>query len=230
MKKITPHIFKIVYFILAVLLVFLVFYKFSGKFSFPDTGWSLNKGEKIEIKPDYPIEQVFNASRSNLSKIRILFGKSNLKDGGEIKLILSSENCENPIRQDFFNRKDMQPDGYYDFVFPKIEDSKDKIYCLSIDFEPEKLVYKSFYSFTSDELSPGAKFIFVSGTGEKIEDRSLSMRPAYKNNRLWQDVEELNKRISQYKPWYFKHYYLYLVETFFILLSFLVIVSLVFIL
>lgn len=230
MKKISLRNFKIIYFIMATLLCLAVAYKFSRSFSFPDANWNLTKGDKTEIKPGYPIGQVFSADRSNLVKIRILFGKSNLKDGGEIKLNLGDEDCENPIRKDSFNRKDMQPDGYYDFVFPKIEDSRDKTYCLLIDFKPEKTIYKSFYAFMSSNLSPGAKFISIPGTGEKNEGQSLSMRPAYKNDNLWQDIEELNKRISQYKPWYFKHYYLNLVEVLFLLLSVLVIVSLVFVL
>ncbi len=230
MKKFSLQNFKIIYFALAALLLFAVVYKFSRSFSFPDTSWSLTKDDKIEINPGHPIRQVFIAGRNNLVKIRILFGKSYLKDGGEIRLSLNGENCENPIRQDSFNRKDMQPDGYYDFVFPEIEDSKNKNYCLSIDFDPGKPAYKSFYTFTSSEFSPRAKFISIPGTGEKIESQSLSMRPAYKDDNLWQDIKELNKRISQYKPWYFKHYYLYLAEALFILLSVLAVVSLVFIL
>jgi len=47
----------------------------------------------------------------------------------------------------------------------------------------------------------------------------LSMRPAYENDNWKQDISELSQRISQYKPWFLKHFYLDAIAILFIVLS-----------
>jgi len=56
--------------------------------------------------------------------------------------------------------------------------------------------------------------------------KSLAMRPAYLNHYFWQDIQELNQRISQYKPWFLKHYFLDFIGLGFLSLSLLLLLTL----
>ena len=56
-------------------------------------------------------------------------------------------------------------------------------------------------------------------TGVPRNDQSLSMRTVYRNATLWQDLGELNDRISQYKPWFLKDFFIGTIATLFVILS-----------
>lgn len=208
---------KIIFSISVALLFSLVFAGLVDRWAFPDTSWDLSgNGEKVEIKPGYPVMQKFEAGRNNLSRIRILFGKSYNKDGGIISLKLTDENCKNILSEESFERSSIQSEGYYDFNFSRISDSKNNSFCLVIDFEPEKEKYKKLNVFVSDNLVSGGQ---LRNGKEEIENRSLEMRPAYRGDSFWENVEELNQRISQYKPEFLKGNYLYFISFLFIVLS-----------
>jgi len=68
---------------------------------------------------------------------------------------------------------------------------------------------------------------FLSVNGEEKKNQSLAMRPAYRNENIFQDFIELNQRISQYKPFFLKHYFLWFIIIGFIILSLTLIVMLV---
>lgn len=229
MKIAFSKLSKIYFFVLVGVLLFFVFFKFFKSLTFADTSWILEKGEKIGIMPGESFSQVFHVDRDGLSKIRILFGKSYLKSGGEIKISLKDENCEGVIREKTIARRKIQSDGYYDFTFPKLKDSSDKNYCLTIGFFSEKNISKKLFVFLSKNVSPQSIYAVIPKSEknqERVEKQSLAMRPAYKNANLWQDLSELNQRISQYKPWYFKHYYLSAVILVFLVLGFLLLILL----
>ena len=100
----------------------------------------------------------------------------------------------------------------YEFRFPRIVDSKNKSYCLIATFKPKKSSAKSIRIFTMGDE----------------ENQPLSIRPVYKNNNIFADLNELNRRISQYKPWFLKHYFLYsIIILFLALLAGLVIILII---
>jgi hypothetical protein len=170
-------------------------------------------GEKIKIKSGQLIKQEFKAERNNLSRIRILFGRSYNKDAGKINLKLTDGICENVIRKKSFERSAIQSEGYYDFRFSKIIDSNDKNFCLIIEFKPQKEKYKELNIFlSSDPISENKLMI----DGE-TKNGALAMRPAYQTEGFWNNISELNQRISQFKPWFLKNIYLYTVFFVFIL-------------
>jgi hypothetical protein len=218
---------KFVLLILALVFLALAGIKFLRGFSFPDVNWSLSRKNKIKIESGTFVSQVFTASRNNLTKVRILFGKSNLKDGGEIKLAIKDESCNSVLRKTTFQRGEMQPDGYYDFIFPPLKDSGGKTYCLEVYFNSKKINYKSFYVFISNHGSPGGGYLVNSRIGERNENQSLSMRPAYRNDNRWQDIIELDQRISQYKPWFLKHVYLYIIAFLCVFLIFFIVIAVI---
>lgn len=207
--------------VLAATLLFLVIYNFQKSLSFPDTNWTLLQDGKIEINPGKPVIQKFKASRNSLAKIRIFFTKSYNKDGGEIGLKLADETCQNILRVKSFDRNSLAG-GYYDFKFSKINDSKDKAFCLSIDFDPQKEKFKKFSAIVSNNAPPESQLL--TATGEELKNQSLSMRPAYKNKNIFGDISELNQRISQYKPWFLKHFFLYAVSLLFLAATFIIVI------
>jgi hypothetical protein len=208
---------KIIFSILATSLLFLVFSGLIDRWAFPDTNWDISgNGEKVEIKPGYPIIQKFEAGRNNLSRIRILFGRSYNKDAGEIYLKLTDESCKNIIEEKTFERSSIKSEGYYDFKFSKISDSKNRKFCLLVDFKPEKEKYKKLNMFIS-EKSASENQLFINE--KEIKNGALAMRPAYEGDGLRGNMKELNQRISQYKPWFFKGVYLYAIFFLFVLLT-----------
>lgn len=214
----TAKYWKIIISALAAVLFLLVLIGFVSRWGFPDTNWDLSgNGEKIEVSKGNKIIQKFKAGRDNLSRIRILFGRSYNKDGGEINLRIFDENCENLIREKSFERSSIQSEGYYDFKFSKIADSKDNNFCLAIDFKPEKEKYKKLNVFLGSNSVSESQLLI---NDQEIKNSALAMRPAYQSDSFWGNVEELNQRISQYKPWFLKNIYLYAVFFLFILLTF----------
>lgn len=223
MKK---NYWKIVISIIAFLGLFFIFSKFMGSLSFPDASWPLNRGEEeLDFKENKQIRQIFETSRNNLSRIRILFSKSHQKDGGEIALKLAKENCEDVISEKKISRESLETEGYYDFKFPRIKDSKNKSFCLLISFEPINKKSKNQLTIFINENNQGQLY----AGSEEIKNRSLAMRPAYKNGSFIGNLSELNDRISQYKPWFLKNAYLFSMLTLFVLSSifFIVLVILI---
>jgi len=222
---------KIILSISAALLFFLVFAGLVERWAFPDTSWDLSgNGEKVEIKPGYPIMQKFEAGRNDLSRIRILFGRSYNKDAGEIYLKLADGSCLNAVEEKTLKRSSIKSEGYYDFKFSNIPDSKNRKFCLSIEFKPKNEKHKDLNVFLSSVTVSGSQLIDTSNKDEgETKNGALAMRPAYEGDGLWSNIKELNQRISQYKPWFLKGVYLYAIFFLFILLTFFLIILIIWI-
>ena len=197
----------------------LILYKLNSVLYFPDSNWKLNREEKIAIETDKPIIQKFKSEKNNLTTIEILFGHSGLtRIQGQIHFQILEENCEQKIADSYLNPHDIKTDNTNALVFDKISDSANKVYCLKLSFNPSSSASKNPFVFINPNDS--SDNMFLSDTqGNELKNQSLSMRLAYKNNTIWQDATELNKRISQYKPWFLKHYYLGFIFFSFIILS-----------
>ncbi len=208
-----------------------IFSAFLGQFifrlSFPDIN-IVRKDEKIKLYPYSPLAQKFTASGNNLSRIKFMMGDYELKNKEKIKLQLADETCRKIIREDALNVSDFDSDNYYVFDFSKINDSRDKTYCFLLTFEPKN---KDTTKKPRVAVSQSSEFPFISlaelDSERAYPGQSLAMKPAYKNENLRQDLEELNQRISQYKPWFLKKYHLASIFTAFIALSLILIVILI---
>ena len=209
---------------MAFILLFLVFYKLSSLWSFSDPNWPLGKDEKVKIKNGTQIIQKFTADRDDLARISVLFGSSNLDKGANLDMKIYDENCSDLIRESSHFAQGIGSGNTEDFNFSKVTDSKDKTFCLNLSFKPV-INSKSTTIFVVNNPMNQNKFLSIDG--KDYSGQSLSMRPAYKNNNLWGDLTELNQRISQYKPWFLKHYYLAAVAISFIVLSFILVAILI---
>ncbi|GBE16715.1 hypothetical protein BMS3Abin15_00537 [bacterium BMS3Abin15] len=229
-KKLIPYSEKNVFLAILIIALSFVFYYLAVTWDFPDSQWVIDKGnnEKIELEPGEKVTQKFTASRNNLSRIEILFAKANLSPGGKIIMEVNDENCSEKIRQAALNVVRLSSDSTYSFNFPKIKDSAGKTYCLVLYFEETKGKTKKDPRIFIHPNPPAANAGLYNQTlGEEYENQSLAMRPAYQNDSWRENLQELNQRISQYKPWFLKAGYLGVIAFSFIILSILLIVILI---
>ena len=191
-------------------MMLAVFWKFFSLISFFDPQMPLEKGEIIKLYAQNTLTQKFVANRNNLVKIRFLLSTEGIKEGNVVKMQITDENCSNIIREGFLTQSFLASSNLFEFQFNKIPDSNGKTFCVKATFEPRNTKTKAIQFFTLNN-----------------DSTSLSIRPAYENNHWWQNISELNQRISQYKPWFLKHFYLYSISFLFIVLSVALVVILI---
>lgn len=212
-------------FIILIALV-LITVRLINLWSFPDTDWILKKGEKTALESNYPLLQKFTAVKNNLSKIEILFSSSDIKPGGAILMKVLDENCSQVLRKQEMRTANLEAENTYAFRFSKIPDSEGKNYCLALSFSPFSPNGKKAKVFLNDNPPSGSR-LTNSATGKEFPGKSLAIRPGYQKNTVWENARELNQRISQYKPWFLKHYFLYAIVSLFVLLSLLLVAVLI---
>lgn len=221
MKNISPKNFL---FVPAVFFLGLISYNFFHDLSFSDTAWPLGKGDKIKIAASSTIDQKFTANRDGLSGAEILFGNANLDGGADLTLKVYDESCSNILRTSSYFAPAIASDETEIFSFERINDSNNKIYCLNLSFQPKKNNRTgSIFIVPNTRLEN----ISLSINNQDYSGKSLSMQPIYRNSNLWQDLGELNQRISQYKPWFLKHYFLSFIAFGFLIFSILLMVILI---
>lgn len=203
-------------------LFFLIFFRLNKLMSFPDQRWTLEKGEKIKMSSE--IVQKFEADRDGLARVKILFSSSDVKPGGTFNFQLYSENCQDILREVNLGITSLDSGNTVDFIFPKVKDSKNKTFCLKLKYA-QKEGGKKANIFVIKNSMPQNKFLSIND--EEFHGKSLAMRPAYRNSNLLKDFSELNQRMSQYKPWFLKHYFLHMIMFGFIILSIVLVLLLI---
>lgn len=198
MKKFST---KNIFLLSVVILMTLIFVNLARQWGFPDTRFPLEKGEKIKLD-ESGAQQIFTASRDGLSGVNILFGGSNIKNGGTLSLSLLEADCATSIREEKRHLTTLNADNSTDFLFSRIPDSGGKTVCIHIRFTPEKGSKKAALFVIPDTL-PNEKGA-LSINKEARPGESIAFRPVYRNGNLIADLTELNQRISQYKPWFLK--------------------------
>lgn len=189
---------------IAILTVFIVF-NVSQKWGFPDTRFPIKKGEKIKLD-EAGATQTFVAQRSGLSGVNILFGGSSIKEGGTLSFAILDEHCKATLREEKRFTRTLNADNSTDFSFSPLSDSAGKTFCFKTNFTPEKGSKKAAIFIIPNTL-PQEK-LSLSINGESRPEKSLALRPVYRNTNLFADLAELNDRISQYKPWFLKDAFL----------------------
>lgn len=194
--------------LLAGIMLVIVFGKFLSILYFPDSSVSLEKGDPaIEIKSGTTMEQKFVSTRNGLSKMELLLRTPGPKKGEIVGVEIADEKCQDTLKKGELKKSFISSGNLYEFKFDRLTDSEGKTYCLKI--KPEK---KKFKFFTMDSNDSRLELQDVPG-------RSLAIRAVYKNESIRQDISELNQRISQYKPWFLKHYFLNIIILTFIVSS-----------
>lgn len=215
---------KNIFLSIIAVMVALIFSKFFTLLSFPQSEIVLEKGEMMKIQNKETIAQKFTANRDGLMRVQILLRSPGIEKGSKMKMGLANENCQQSIFEGFLKDAFLESNNLYEFSFPKINDSDGKTYCLLLTLDSAKGKYARIFTTDKKYFPFPAENIY---TGEKIGENSLSIRPVYKNSNAWKDLEELNKRISQYKPWFLKHYFLWVIAILAVILSTSLVISLV---
>lgn len=218
---------KNIFFFIILIALVLITVRLVNLWSFPDTDWILKKGEKTALESNYPLLQKFTAAKNNLSKIEILFSSSDIKPGGAILMEVLDENCSRILRKREMRATNLEAENTYAFRFSRIPDSQGKTYCLALSYSPFIENGKKAKVFLAN-TSPTGSIALIIPDGEEIENKSLAMRPGYQKNTVWENIQAINQRISQYKPWFLKHYFLYAIVSLFVLLSLLLITVLIY--
>lgn len=217
---------KQLFLILVTLVVIFVFFQLVSQWAFPDTNWDVQKDSRESLAAGQAFIQKFEASRNNLKQIEIRFADSKIGDGGNIKLQVFNETCLNLIREKSRRVASLGADETYNFSFEKISDSQGEVFCLSLTFEPEDQKKKANIYIVKNELRENI-YLFDAQKNQELPGQSLSMRPGYQADNWRENIQEFNQRISQYKPWFLKHYFLYFIAFGFILLSIATVVILI---
>ena len=183
-----------------------IFSSFLSDLSFPDSSYHfLGSTKQAKLDSGKPITQIFTSKENNLNQIKIIVGNTDLWLTEKIVFELADAFCETTIARDTMTIFTPESHIYYHFNFPAIPDSAGQTYCF-------RVTYFSSFDRGSDRPSLGASegeaFVgqsyFNSGTQRLYEDRTLQMRPGYGSGSLLNDLEQLNNRISQYKPAFLK--------------------------
>ena len=217
----TKHVFLAIF---AILLLSIAF-QFFSLLSFPDSSIVLVKGDTVKLQPEDSLTQKFTANRDGLNKVEFLLRTPGIvfENKDVMKVQLLDENCQKPLREGVLKESFLNSGNLYEFPFSKVENSQNKIFCVIATFQPTKSSAKAIQFFTSDgpprvdeRLSP------------RVEaGAQLSIRPVYVNDNVWQNLSELNQRISQYKPFFLRHIYLATFSILFIVLSIVLVMILI---
>lgn len=205
--------------------VLLIFFKFSTLIAFPESR-ILDRDKIQKIYPGQTFSQKFIAKRDNLDTIQILFRTPGIKDGDIMTAKIADETCSDTLREGNLEKPFLNTDNVYLFKFPRIEDSEGKKYCLRLSYRTSNDSTKYLRFFTVAESDPSLLFM-NSATNEALNGQALSLRTVYRNDSLWQDLCELNDRISQYKPWFLKDFFIGTIATLFVILSIAMIILLI---
>lgn len=205
--------------IFAAIMLVVVFGKFLSILYFPDSENILEKGDpSFKLQPTLSLSQTFITDRKGFSKIEFLLRTPGPKENDVIQMEIADETCSNTIRTSKMKKSFLSDGNLYEFKFDRISDSENKKYCLKATFVPGHDNSKAIKFFTTESRDP--QFALTGNTSEEnFENKSLSMRTVYKNESIGQDLGELNQRISQYKPWFLKHFYLDAIVILFVALS-----------
>lgn len=219
------HYKKILLLFLGI-LIFLIFSRFFSILSFPDSTAVLDKGEVLNIYPKQSLSQTFVAGRDNLSKIEFLLRTPGIKAGDTLHVKLADATCATPLRQGILEVPFLNSDNLYVFQFPRVEDSNGKKYCAILSYETTISKDKYLRLFTTENNDPDMT-LTPSSNNMELKNQSLSMRLVYNNDSVGQDLRELNQRISQYKPWFLKHFFIAAIAVLFIVLSISLVIILI---
>lgn len=207
------------------IFIFLIFFKFFSILSFPDSETILDKGKELKIFPDQAFHQTFVANRDNLNKIEFLLRTPGIKAGDIVTVLLTDATCTTTLRQGTLEASFLNSDNLYVAQFPRIEDSNGKKYCTIVSYQTTNAKTKYLRFFTTENQN--REMTLTHTNGEITKNQSLSLRLVYNNDSVWQDLRELNQRISQYKPWFLKHFYIAAIAVLFIFLSLTLIIALI---
>ena len=205
--------------------VFLVFFRFFTLMSFP-VAHTIAKGDAVKIFSGQTFFQKFTANRDNLETIQILLRTPGIKSGDTVTMNLSDASCKKTLRDGTLERPFLNTDDLYIFAFPRIRHSAGETYCLFLSYQTTQGPSKYLRFFTVAPDNPDFQ-LTDTALDAPVNEQALSLRAVYRNDHWFEDLHELNQRISQYKPWFLKDFAIGIIAILFIALSITLIIALI---
>jgi hypothetical protein len=215
--------------------IFLIMMRFFHYLSFPDVQIQFNRTSETIMFPNKPIFQTFTAQKDNLNQVDAMINDFRSWSLDTIVFELRDASCDRIITTDKLDIFSFNYTIFTPFNFSGFSDlngTRNQQYCAAFTFIPSKYSSPNMKNFpvmlnltekSSSFTNTGAN----DGAGETRKGRMILMKPAYGSRHTFENIRTLNDRISQYKPWFLKHYFLYLIAFGFLILSFSLIVILI---
>lgn len=186
--------------------VVLIFSGLFSRLSFPDSSYNfLGKDKRVELEPGKNVTQTFVARRDGLDRIKIMIGDlDTLGYRDSVSLALAERDCETLIATATITMLAPEPKIYSSFDFNRIEHSAGQTYCLKISYTAAERPKKRPYLAASEGTSFTDTAYFDEAKSRTYAGRSLQMRPSYSHASSWDNLRELEQRLSQYKPAFMK--------------------------
>lgn len=205
-----------------------VAYLFFSNLSFSYKNLLPEKGEKIKLYPYKSLKYQFKSGDNNLSAIKLLLESDELIRGDKIKVEIKNASCDLVIREKTLGPLALDSQIFANFNFEKISDSGGKDYCLEITYlSKQSKTKKILYVYLSQNADFPGEAVTDTHSGKEYANYSLLLKTAYQKDSIWQNLEELDKRISQYKPFFLKKYYLASIVIAFLVLSLTLVILLI---
>ncbi len=192
------------------LAVTLGFFFFSERLLFPDPAIKfLGESKRVELTPGKPVTQVFTIRESRLAGFQLFMGDTDLGLGESIEFSLLDPTCSVLVKKMVRTAFTFPVTRELRFTFDPIEDSLGKSYCLSVRFDEgrQKQSERPFIRATEDSAFESYSYTDTSKNKTYI-GRSLQVRPLYSEPSYGNRFQQLENRLSQYKPVLFKGYVL----------------------
>lgn len=183
---------------------------FSERLVFPDSTIKfLGESKRIELTSGKPVTQIFVIPRNQFSGFQLFMGDTDLALGESLEFSLLDPTCSTTLRKMTRTALTLPVSRELRFLFDPISDSSWNTYCLSIRFD-QKLNKRTERPFirATENVSFGNQSYTDMGKNKTYTGRSLQVRPLYSESGLTNRLQQLENRLSQYKPVLFKGYVL----------------------
>lgn len=189
-----------------IVLSAAVFANFFSSLSFPDSTHNFTgKTKKVKLDPRKPVTQTFVAKDDLLDQVRVNIGNSSLHLGEKLTFELAERDCKKVVASDTKTFFSLEPKGFTIFSFDAIPDSKNKLYCAKFTYaSDEDRGDERPYIAADDSIQFASDSYTNTSDNKTFEGRSLQIRPSYGTATAAGTLQELNNRLSQYKPDFFK--------------------------
>lgn len=212
--------YKVILFFVFLVTILAILFVFMDNLSFSSGEPSFAKIKKEKMYPSSPITQNFVAERDNLEQIKVALSSPNLSSDDTINLAITDQFCDKVFGKKIITRHTPHQPLFYLINFPEIKDSAGKKFCFTAIYETDKEDTRSadLPQILASEIDSFSYSKDKRGQG-KMKTGSLVMRPSYGNESAYEELKELNQRLSQYKPWFFKKYYWPIIIILFLVLT-----------
>lgn len=189
-------------------LVGVTVFTFIDQIRFPDSSQNfLGDTKRAELSVNGPMTQVFQARENNLEGLQVFMGDTDLSLGERIDFILSDPSCHKVFARESRSPLSLPSTRDIRFLFPTLSESRDKYYCLSVEYHPGFMKKKErpYIRVVEDEQSKDLSYT-DHGKDKVYPGRSLEIRPIYapEKNTTANRIIALENRLSQYKPAFMK--------------------------